>query len=323
MVEPHILDLDIAPGDCRRDHQRGRFNPIGNDAVRHPLQTVDTFDPQKGCSQPRDLGTHSNQATAEIDHFRFTGRRFDRRHPLCERGRRHDVAGPRDGAAERPSQIDRRTPQPRGLGMDVTALDREIGPQSRQPLQVQVNRAIANVAASRQRNTGPAATGQQRTEDADRRPHPSDEFVVGNAGLVIDHFEFEGSGVGIRAFQPLDPHPQRPQQMGERLHIDQFGHALQPGHAIGQEGTGHDRKSGILRPAGPQSPAQRPPACDHQHVHPWTPPTADAPVRLKFCISTTNVIADSSGPVNANPRRCPFRGSAGEPTLSGVGGKRC
>lgn len=136
---------------------------------------------------------------------------------------------------------------------------------------------MTDVAASRQRNAGPLATPEQRPQDADAGPHPADQLVVGDTGVIAMGFQFDAAGTILH-----DGHPQRFEDSTERGYVHEIGDVVKNDRAVGGEGRRHDRQCRILGPADRKRSPQGHSPANHQHVHPWTSTACGRSRRVRF-----------------------------------------
>ena len=76
----------------------------------------------------------------------------------------------------------------------IASFNLNLGTQTPQALEVQVDGARANHAAAGQRHHGLLQACQERTQDADRSPHLADQFVITAAGDVCGS---DGQGAAV------------------------------------------------------------------------------------------------------------------------------
>ncbi len=125
--------------------------------------------------------------------------------------------------------------------MNVALFDLDLGPHRLQPLDVLVDRAGTDGAAAGQGNPGFAATGDERTEDEDRRTHGLDHLV--GSHRVIQAIAIEHQAVGAihrNANAHIAEQTQHGRDVVEMRHIGQV-------QRIGGEQRGaKNRQRGVL-----------------------------------------------------------------------------
>ncbi len=163
----------------RGNQQRAGFDPVGNDAIRRAVQSIDAVDFERVRAQAGYPGPQRDEEAAEIDDFGFLRCRLDDRAAAGQRGGAQHVGRAGDGRPARTAQIDGRAAQPRGAGDDVAVGNANLGAQGGQARQVQIDGPRADVAAAGERNHGPAPPRQQRPQHAEAGAHAADQFVVG------------------------------------------------------------------------------------------------------------------------------------------------
>ena len=148
--------------------------------------------------------------------------------------------------------------------MDIALLNLDFGPHGLEAFDVLIDRPGADGAAARKRNPGLAATGDQGTEDQDRRPHGLDHLVgrqgVVQAGAVKDQFvgSFEGHA---------DTHLAKKAQHGGD--IVQVGHVGEPQSLVAEQGGTENRQGRILRPGNGDLARKGDAPLQQKFIHGW------------------------------------------------------
>jgi len=186
------------------------------------------------------------EAAGEVDDFRFRRRVDQLGLAPGQRCGHHQILGRTDrylreynfGASE----------PARRAGMDIAAVQVDLGPHLLQPMAVQIDRPRTDGAAAGQRNLGFAAARQQRTQHEDAGPHLADKVIgrgcVGNLPRrQLQH---------VAAMRVIDPradadlHAHRAQQIGHGGDVGQMRHVRQRQRLVGQDAGGHDRQGRVL-----------------------------------------------------------------------------
>ena len=170
--------------DASAGNRPGNEEGAGLDAVRqHTVfagaKPLAAFDDDRVGAGTGDLRAHRGQERRKVDDLGFARGVLDDRAAARERRRHHQVlrAGDAHGVLD-----DARAAEPSRLGMDVAALDRDLGAHRLEARDVQVDRARADRATARQGNPRLAVARDERAEHEDRRAHRLDE-VVGRDGI--------------------------------------------------------------------------------------------------------------------------------------------
>ncbi len=103
---------------------------------------------------------------------------------------------------------------------------------------MQLDGPVADVAAAGERDAGPSAPGEQRSEDTKAGPHAPHQFVVGNVRLFVNNFEGQGI-LGITT----NLRAERLQEERQRVDVDQARDATQDRFAFRGECRGHQREA--------------------------------------------------------------------------------
>jgi hypothetical protein len=150
------------------------LDPVGDRAVGDAVQLAHALDPDPARAVALDARAHGDQHLGQVGDLRLLGGVLEHRLALGQ-GRRHQqVLGAGDGDHV---GRDPRTLQPRGAGDDVAVLDRDVGAERLQALDVLVDRPGADGAAARQRHPRLAEAGDQRPEHQDRGAHRLHQVV--------------------------------------------------------------------------------------------------------------------------------------------------
>src|SRR6202008_2472841 len=112
---------------------------------------------------------------------------------------------------------DARAVEPLRLRVDVAALDADLGAHRLEPGDVQVDRALADGAAARQRHARLAVPRDQRAEHKDGRAHGLDQLVGRDRRR-------EPARVHLYAYPDVDPDRDAPaaEQLNQRLRVVQL-----------------------------------------------------------------------------------------------------
>ena len=250
VAEADPFHHDVSASDRSGHHQCGCFNPIRDHCVFGSVQTLDALDVDERRAQTGDLCSHGIQEMAQVDDFRFAGGRFNGGLAFGQRSGRHDVARTGCRTAERSAQVHATAAQTLGLGDHVPAFDADIGPQSPEPFQVQVDGAVADVAASRQRDASVSSTCQQRAQNAETRPHATYQFVVGNTRPLVDDFQQQRSVLATFGL-----HAKRTQQIHERPYVHKIRDCAKNAWPFRSENGCHDGQCRILGSTNADPPA--------------------------------------------------------------------
>jgi len=154
--------------------------------------------------------------------------------------------------------------QPAGdAAVDIAGVEAEAGAHLLQPLEVQIDGAGADGAASRHGDARLAHARQQRTEHEDRRAHLAHD-VVGRLGA--------GDGAAERQRAPVIADGfHRDAVLGEEgahgLDVGEPRHVGENEALVGEQAGGHQRQRGILGAADGDLAGERPAAADADTVH--------------------------------------------------------
>jgi len=125
--------------------------------------------------------------------------------------------------------------------MDVSAVQLDARAEGLQPLKVQRDGPVANVAAAGQADLCPPPLGQQRPHDTDAGAHLANEVVLCVAvHLVLD------ADPDVALFLVDDGTAELFEQVGQVLGVGEGGDALEQCLALGEDRGGHDGQGGVF-----------------------------------------------------------------------------
>ena len=185
-----------------------------------------------------------------------------------ERRRHHQVLGRPDRDLRK---HDLRAGQPvRRPRLDVALLERDLGAELFQALEMQVDRPGTDGAAARQRDLGLALARQQRAEHQNARPHLAHQ-VVGRpragqpTGLQVEGAAAMAAVLGMAVHLDLDAETH--QQVGQRRDVGEMRQVGEPQRLVGQEAGGHQRQGRVLGAGDPYLALQGSAAANENSVH--------------------------------------------------------
>ena len=184
MLGNDIFDHDIPLGRRCRKHKGARFDLVGNDRISGSVQILNALDADHIRSGSLDLGAHAVEEVRRIDNVRLLGRILDDGGALRHDGSHHDVDRGADGDD---IHIDV------GSAQDLRLSDHHSGrcqadirPQGPEALDMLVDRAQADVAASRQSHGSAPVLAQKRSDQIIGPPDLADIIVVHDS-ISADH----------------------------------------------------------------------------------------------------------------------------------------
>ena len=132
-----------------RSHRVGS----GLDAIRDhfvlcPMKSIDSCDDHSGGASTLYLGPHGDEKVSQICNFRFASGTLDDRHSFGKCSGHHDVGSPKNRWADSSSEKNLGSLQTSRLGVNVAFLNVNLCSQCLEALEVQVNGACADDAAT-------------------------------------------------------------------------------------------------------------------------------------------------------------------------------
>jgi hypothetical protein len=247
------------PAGGDRREKGARLDPVGHDRVRCAVQARYAFDRDPCRAGAVDARAHRREAACEIHDLGLTRGVLERRRPLGECRRHHQIlgAGDRD-EVEREAHAG----QARGARADVAILQVDVHTHRLQALDVLIDRPQPDRASAGERDARFAATRDQRSERENRGAHRLHELVRRERPVDLRRIERGGAG-GRRVDgdahlreQPLHrPHVVQARKIGERQRLGS------------EQRCAKNRQRRVLRAGNANLTGERPAAFDHQLVH--------------------------------------------------------
>ena len=250
-IRTGVLEHDPAGGNGPRHQIRAGFDPVRQNTVTGPVETLYTLDGQGVRTGPFDLRAHGVEAIGQIRHFRLMGRIFDHRFPVRQGGGHHQVlrTGHRHHIQHQARAFEAVPGDPR---LDVTLLYPNLRPQGLQALDMQIHGPRTDGATAGQRHIGAAMAGQQGPEHQDGRAHRLDQIV--RREILLDGLRLDDD---VHLLVHHEPDAHTAQQFHGGGHIVQMRNVAHRHHAIRKQRRGHDRQHRILGTGNADGAVQR------------------------------------------------------------------
>ncbi|CAG4927213.1 unnamed protein product, partial [Acidocella sp. C78] len=259
IVQPRAAQQHAAAGDRGGAGIGARLDPVRQDRVPRAVQRLHPANGQPVRADAADRGAHLVQAFGEIADLRLA--RGIHQHGLARgqgrgeqqllgRADRHEGKG--DGRAMQPL---------RRAGVDIAAIEGDLGAHRLQPLEVQVDRAGADRAAAGQRHARLAGARQQRAQHQDRGAHLAHD-VIGRLGIGDGAAHRKPLGPGL-----LDGDAMLRQQLRHGRDVGERRHVLKLQPLIGQQTGDHDLQRRVLGAGNVDDALQRAAAADADSIH--------------------------------------------------------
>ncbi|CFN67231.1 Uncharacterised protein [Bordetella pertussis] len=223
------------------------------------MQPRDAIDDDAVGAVALDARAHLDEQLGQVDHFGFARGIFQHGLAFGQHRRHQQVLGAGDGDHV---GADRGALQARGARHHEAVLDLDLGAQRRQPLDVLVDRPLADRAAARQADAGLAEAGQQRAQHQDRGAHGLDQLV--RRFQVVDLVGLQGDGAVAGAF---GAHAHAAQQAQRGRGVVQLRHIAQHERLGGEQAGAQDGQGRVLGARDGDFPTQGRAAGDAQFVH--------------------------------------------------------
>jgi len=156
-----VVDGNAPPGDSGSDHKGPCLNPVGDYFMSAGPQVIDPLDDDGVGPVPFNIRTHGPEHVCQVLNLRLIGRILEDCPAFGGNCGCHDVFSSRN---RRDIKENFCTVQPVCPGIDIAVIQKDVGPHGHEGLQMQIDGTGPNGAASRQRDLGPAASGQERPQ---------------------------------------------------------------------------------------------------------------------------------------------------------------
>ena len=263
MLRVAIDDVELAAGHGSGSNEGAGFDAVGDNRMLGAAQTLDTFNAHLAATRALDARAHLVEQFGQVNDFGLARRIDQRRFAVGERRRHHQVLGAGDCHLV---EINLAALQSFGAGDDIAAFERHDGTELFKARQVEVNRALTDGAAARQRYPRFAEARQQWPERQHRRAHGLDQIVRRFEQLDLVGGDFQ---------RPQLRHQDvRAEVFEQTPHGDDVAHVRQvvQCHGFGgQQGRRHAGQCRVLCAADGNAARQRPPANDSESIHPLAP----------------------------------------------------
>ena len=261
-LEPHF-----AAGDRRRAGIGARLDPVGHHPVGRAVQLADPVDRQFGRADPFDLRAHRGEQIAQIDDLGLA-RGVDQPAGALAQHRRHQCILGRADRHDGEVEFAAGQPAVGRAGFHIALRQFDMRAEGFEHLEMQVDRAVADRAATGQRHGRLAGARQQRTEHEDRSAHLAHQIVgrdrTGDAHRLERDIAAEllGPLPGDRMADAELRH-----QVLEAVDIRQPRQVAQRQRLFGQQRAGYQRERGVLGARNGDGPRQAVAAANDQFVH--------------------------------------------------------
>ena len=260
MLRLAAADDQVAARDGPGDQEGARFDAVGDDGVVGAGQTFDALDADGGSAGALDSRAHPDEQRRQVAHFRLARRVVEHGFPARQHGRHQQVLGARHRDPVEMNRPAAKAVRRGGFDVSVGLLDPRA--QLLQALDVQVDRAGADGAATRQRHSGAARARQERAQHQTRRAHGLHQ-VVGGFGRG-ERLRPDAHHAGFAVFD------RRPGVLQQPLHGADVAHARDAAkrdRLRGEQTSGQRRQGGILRAASRDFTLQRRAAANQKLFH--------------------------------------------------------
>ena len=216
-------------------HEEGaRLDAVWDDDVLRAVQFFHPFDDNAVGASAFDLGPHLDEEVGEVLHLRLGGGTFDDGGAFGQHGGHHDIVRAEHGGAVLAHEIHLAAFKAfLGIHKDVSAFHLDLCAEGFEALEVEVHRAVADDAATGQRDGALFQAARERTEDADGGAHLAHE-IIGRDGfdlLRLDHDDAAGA---------LDLGAELSEDADHVVGVAEVGHTADGAGVLGEEGGGEN-----------------------------------------------------------------------------------
>ncbi|MCY1169016.1 hypothetical protein D9M73_90300 [compost metagenome] len=231
------------------------------------MQPVDAFDLKRLGADAADLRAHRDEQIAQVDDLGLARGIFDAAAALGQHRRHHDIFGRADRDDREGIFAARQTPARRDR-LDIARRHFELRADRLQRLQMQIDRAIADRAAARQRHGRLACAPDQRAQHQNRRAHFAHDVIrcFGRGQLARADRHHPTEILGPRALDPSRA-TELVEQMPEAVDIGQTRQVAQRHRLLGQQRARHQRERGVLGTGDGETARQAIAAANENTIH--------------------------------------------------------
>src|SRR5579872_2986964 len=257
-----IGDVNVPAGERTRDDERGRLNAIRDDPVTRAMQFVDAFHADGRSSSTFDARAHAVQQIREVGNFRLASAILYHGFPVRQ-GRGHQqVFGSGYGDLFENNLSAAQT----FCGCFHVAVILSNGcAQQLKALDMQVDRPPSDCAAAGKRDTGAAATSNQRSKYESGGAHGLHQLVGGLGRGKI--FATDGRAMLGAAVSELNLRTHGRQKFARGLDIAHLRDVFKDDRFIRKQSGGHSWEGCVLSAANANSALQRISAANDEFVH--------------------------------------------------------
>ena len=252
----------VAAADSAGHQKCPRLDAVGIDAVLGAVQLAHALHPDRRRAGALDIRAHGHQQRGQVDDLRLAGAVFHQRIAVGKNRRHQQIfrAGHRNLV-----ENNVRAMQPLGACFQIAVLLHDGGAHRFQPLEVQIDGAVADGASAGLGHARQPAACDQRTQHQRRSAHGLDDLVFGSR--IGEHAAADGGAMLCPAVAELYLGAHRSQQLPLGLDVADLGNILQHHFIFGENRGGHAGQRGILGSAYPNRSQQRITAANHKLVH--------------------------------------------------------
>ena len=241
MRRNHAGQGDIAARRSRRHGIGAGLDTVGHHRPYRGLERRDALNRDRAGARAGDLRAHGIQAIGQVLNLRLARAILQLRCALRQHRCQHGVLG-RAHRDKRKDDMAALEPARRCLGQHIAFFQRDPGAQCLHGFQVQVDRARADGAATRQGDFRLALARQKRAKHVEGGAHLAHQ-IIGRC---------RARKVRSREAQPVagllfSLHAQMGQKVRHEARIRQARHVFQEQLAFGQQACRHQLQSRVLR----------------------------------------------------------------------------
>ena len=256
MLRDDVLDQHVAACRRRGDHIGAGFDLVGNDRIGAAVQVLHAVNLDHVGAGAADIRAHRVEEVGEIDDMRLFRSVFDDRQAARLDGGKHDV----DRRADRDLiHIDRAAGQVVCRGVDHGVFDRDRRAEHFEALDVQIDRADAEVAAAGQRDLRAVEPAKQRADQVIGRAQLAGHLMRHDVGCDVFGVDFDRVFIEIAY---LRPHARQNAQHGD--HVADIRYIFKAANILRQKRGRDNRDGGVFRAADLDFTRQPVSAVDHK-----------------------------------------------------------
>ena len=235
------VDVEIAAGDGSRDEEGPGFDAVGVDAMTGSMKTGDALNADGRGSSAFDLCTHGYEQSGEVGDLGLARAVLEEGFAVSEDGGHEEVFGAGDGdfVEDNVGAF-----EAVGFGFEIAVIVSDGGTHGFESLDVEINGAPPDGAASGHSNTSHASACDKWTKDERAGSHGLDDLVLRDG--IGEDAAFDAGAVLGATVAELNFGTHGGEELALGLDVADLRDVFKDDLVFGEDGGGHAGKSGVF-----------------------------------------------------------------------------